>query len=90
MSPAYVGRLERGEVAPGIDMVARIAAALSVDPAVLITVPAATGRLESLRGRIRGQIETLLTDEEAPTLEALALLLRAMVEARIRRRARED
>jgi transcriptional regulator with XRE-family HTH domain len=88
MSPAYVGRLERGEVAPGIDMVARIAAALSVDPAVLITVPAATGRLESLRGRIRGQIETLLTDEEAPTLEALALLLRAMVEARIRRRAR--
>jgi len=88
MSPAYVGRLERGEVAPGIDMVGRIAAALSVDPADFLTGGPASDRDEQLRERIRGQIDALLAHGDPPTLDALALLLRAMVEATVRRRAR--
>lgn len=74
-SPAYIGRLERGGAAPGIDLIARLAAALGTTAANLLPAEEPPDDAAVLRGRARTLFDELVqTDDQA----ALSLLIQFM------------
>ncbi|MBX9677540.1 MAG: helix-turn-helix transcriptional regulator [Gemmataceae bacterium] len=71
VSEAYVGRLERGEAAPGIELVLRMAESLGVVPADLLPTRTSEGEShDQLRQQAKNLFATLLdrADREAFTL----------------------
>lgn len=71
----YIGKLERGEAAPGLDMVARLAESLSVQPADLIaTVGASTNSFEVAKNQLLKKINSVISRADIPTIQALALI----------------
>jgi transcriptional regulator with XRE-family HTH domain len=66
VSVAYVGRLERCEAAPGIDLVARLAAALGAKAAELLPAEDPPDAKEVLRDQARLLFDAAVqTDDEA-------------------------
>jgi transcriptional regulator with XRE-family HTH domain len=80
VSTAYVGRLERGGAAPGIDLVARLAAALGTIAADLLPASPAPHAAAVLREQCRRLFEGLVRSEDEATLSLLAQLLGRMAE----------
>ncbi len=80
VSPAYVGRLERGGAAPGIDLVARLAAALGTTPADLLPASEPADAAGVLREQARRRFESLVQTADQPTLSLLAQLLARLAE----------
>ena len=75
VSPAYVGRLERGVAAPGIDLVERLAVALGTTAGDLLPAaepPDATG---VLRDQAKRQFDALVQAADEHTLTLLVGLL---------------
>jgi transcriptional regulator with XRE-family HTH domain len=66
VSVAYVGRLERGGAAPGVDLVARLAAALGLKAAELLPAEDPPDAKEVLRDQARLLFDGVVqTDDEA-------------------------
>ena len=86
VTASYVGRLEAAAVAPGIDLLDRLAGPLGVRPADLLP-PADPPEPEALlRERAETLFRTLLASADRETLLMLNPLLARLLEAPTRRR----
>jgi transcriptional regulator with XRE-family HTH domain len=75
VSVAYVGRLERGGAAPGIDLVSRLAVALGTTAADLLPEATTSNALAVLREQAQKLFDALVRMEDEATLSLLAQLL---------------
>lgn len=75
VSAAYVGRLERGGAAPGIDLVARLAVALGTTPAELLPASPPPDVSAVLRQQARTRFDALIRTNDPTVLSLLAQLL---------------
>jgi transcriptional regulator with XRE-family HTH domain len=82
---SYIGRLEAGGAAPGIDLVDRLAHALGTTLADLLPTAASPDTLGVLQERARRLFEDLLRAADRETLQMLNPLLARLVEASGRR-----
>lgn len=76
VSEAYIGRLERAEGAPGIDLVARLAKALGTTAADLQPTAAPPDTLAVLKGQAKGLFDVILQTEDREMFLLLNPLLR--------------
>jgi transcriptional regulator with XRE-family HTH domain len=83
---SYIGRLEAGGAAPGIDLVDRLAHALGATLSDLLPVAASPDTLGVLQERARRLFEDLLRAADRETLQMLNPLLARLVEASARSR----
>jgi transcriptional regulator with XRE-family HTH domain len=81
----YIGRLEAGGAAPGIDLVARVATALGTNVAELLPPVESPDTLGVLRTQAKKLFDELLAGADMETLLMLAPLLARLVEALPRR-----
>jgi transcriptional regulator with XRE-family HTH domain len=81
----YLGKLERGEAAPGLDMVGRLAQALSVSPTKLVGDADGAPVLATLKAQVRKKVDQFLSREDVPAIQSLAVLL-ALVDNALARR----
>lgn len=86
VTTSYVGRLESGGAAPGIDLVGRLAKALGVTTHELLPAGAPPDTLEFLRQQARKLFDTLLQIADRETLLMLNPLLARLTESPTRRR----
>jgi transcriptional regulator with XRE-family HTH domain len=80
VSEAYIGRLERAEAAPGIDLVDRLAVALSTTSGDLLPAKSPPDTLTALKQQAKHLLDTLLLTTDRETLLLLCPLLRLMAE----------
>lgn len=80
VSEAYVGRLERGEAAPGIDLVDRLAQALGTTATDLMPAGDPPDTLVVLQGQARSLFDGLLQTADRETLLLLNPLLQMLAE----------
>ncbi len=85
----YVGKLERGEAAPGLDMVARLAEALGVDVPTLVGAGGkrSVTKPDVAAGQLREQVERLIRRDAGEVVQALAVIVSA-AEKGVRRERR--
>lgn len=83
---SYVGRLEAGGAAPGIDLVERLAVALGASTHDLLPTEASPDTVETLRTRARELFEGLLDSADRETLLMVVPLLARLGESPTRRR----
>jgi transcriptional regulator with XRE-family HTH domain len=86
ITTSYVGRLEAGGAAPGIDLVDRLAAALGAGLHDLLPTGPAPDPLPALREQARRLFEVLLGAADRETLLMLNPLLARLGESPTRRR----
>jgi transcriptional regulator with XRE-family HTH domain len=77
---SYITRLESGSSAAGIDLVARLAAALGTPIADLLPTTEAPDDLAVLRRQARKLLDTLLQTEDRQTLSLLNQFLARLAE----------
>ncbi len=77
---SYITRLENGSSAPGIDLVARLAAALGTTVADLLPTTPPPDDLAVLRQRARTLLDTLLLTEDRETLALVNQFLARIIE----------
>ena len=80
VSEAYIGRLERAEGAPGIDLVDRLATALGTTSADLLPTSSPPEMEAVLQDQARHLFESLLRSADRDTLALLCPLLRLLIE----------
>lgn len=71
----YIGKLENGGAAPGIDLVAQLASALGAAPLDLLPAPAPPDPVGVLQAQVRRLSESIIRAGDRETLELLAPLL---------------
>lgn len=86
VTASYVWRLESGGVAPGIDLVARLAGALGTTTHGLMPSTAPPDTMAVLRDQARGLFDALLAAADRETLLMLNPLFARLVEASERAR----
>lgn len=77
---SYIGRLEAGGAAPGIDLVDRLAAALGSTAPDLLPATATPDTLAVLKGQARSLFDSVLQSADRQTLLLLNPLLRLFAE----------
>ena len=80
VSVAYVGRLERGRAAPGIDLVAKLAHALGVPSSAMFEDRPPQDSLAVLRTQTKRLFDELHRSSDEATLSLLSQLLAKLVE----------
>jgi transcriptional regulator with XRE-family HTH domain len=85
VNAAYLGKLERAEAAPGLDMVGRLADALKLPAAKLVIHQPEGSALSSTKVQARRKFEQVLSRDDAPVLEALTSILALLDNALARR-----
>ena len=85
VTPTYIGKLEGAKVAPGIDLVARLAMALGTTISDLLPEVESPDSLPLLRGQAQKLAETL-KESDRDTLLMLVQLLARLLESPTRRR----
>jgi len=78
---SYVSRLESAKIAPGIDMVERLAAALATDVSDLLSQPIAADPLPVLKEQADRMVATLLEKGDRDTFMRLNPILALFVES---------
>ena len=86
ITTSYVGRLEAGGAAPGIDLVERLAGALATRVADLLPAQATPDTLDVLQNRARDLFESLMQSADRETLLMVVPLLARLGESPTRRR----
>jgi transcriptional regulator with XRE-family HTH domain len=86
MAASYVGRLEAGSTAPGIDLVARLAAALGTTVHDLLPAGPPADTDAALRGRAETPFADLIRGTDRETLLMLAPLLARLAESPVANR----
>lgn len=84
ITEAYCGRLERGEAAPGIDLVDRLASALGTTAADLLPTAATPDTLAVLRGQAKNLFDEILRSADRETFLMLNPLLARLAETSAR------
>ena len=85
VTPTYIGKLEGARVAPGIDLVARLARALGTTISDLLPEEGSPDPLPLLRGQVEKLAETL-KEADRDTLLMIVPLLARLLESPTRRR----
>lgn len=85
VTPTYIGKLENATTAPGIDLVARIAAALGTSVADLLPETEQPDPVPGLKEKLQKLVETLKSADRE-TLSLLVPLLARLLESPPRRR----
>lgn len=85
ITASYVGRLEAGGAAPGIDLVARLAAALHTTVQDLLPTEASPDTEAILRERAKNLADQLVSSADRETLLMLCPLLARLGESPTRR-----
>lgn len=80
VTTSYITRLENGSSAPGIDLVARLAAALGTTVADLLPTTSPPDELAVLRDRARTLLGTLLQTDDRATLALVNQFLARLIE----------
>lgn len=75
VTTTYVGKLENGGAAPGIDTIARLAAALGVAPPDLLPTPSPPDPVGVLQAQARRLSDALIRAGDRETLELFVPLL---------------
>jgi transcriptional regulator with XRE-family HTH domain len=75
LSEGYVVRLEGGDTSPGLDLMSRLAAALSVSLTDLLPASAPPAPLDALRGRARSLCEEVVSAGDRVTLNLVVSFL---------------
>jgi transcriptional regulator with XRE-family HTH domain len=86
VTPSYIGRLESGGAAPGIDLVERLATALGTTSHDLLPVTDESDPLPIMKDQARKLFETLLQMADQETLLMVNPLLARLVESPARRK----
>ena len=86
VTPSYIGRLESGGVAPGIDLVDRLAKALGTTTHDLLPAADEPDTLPILKDQAQKLFETLLQMADRETFLMVNPLLARLVESPTRRR----
>lgn len=86
VTASYVGRLESGGAAPGIDLVERLAVALGTTAHDLLPVGVTPDTLAVLQDRAKKLFESLLESADRETLLMVCPLLARLAESPTRRR----
>ena len=76
VNTGYIGKLERAESAPGLDMIGRLAEALGIDPIKLIA--GSKNKLDdvsTVKSQVRKHVERLLTRDDVPALQSMAVVI---------------
>ena len=81
VTPSYVGRLEAGGSAPGIDLVERLARALGSSLAELLPAEEPPDTLEVLKAQARSLCDTLLEKADRETLLMVNPMLARVIES---------
>jgi transcriptional regulator with XRE-family HTH domain len=81
VTPTYIGRLENGGAAPGIDLVDRLAKALGATAHELLPTTASPDTLAVLREQARRLFDAVLQDADRETLLSLCPLLARLAES---------
>lgn len=81
VTTTYIGRLESGGAAPGVDLVERLAKALGTTVADLLPQADPPDRLEVLRAQARVLCDTLLEKADRETLLMVNPLLARIIES---------
>jgi transcriptional regulator with XRE-family HTH domain len=81
VTPTYVGRLESGGAAPGIDTVARLATALGTTVHDLLPLTASPDTLAMLKERGRELADELLKKSDRELMQLVVPLLARLLEA---------
>ena len=75
VSIAYVGKLERAEAAPGLDMVAKLASAVGMTVAELLgTEPVPANALGLARAQLKQRMLKLIEQDDVHILQAMAVI----------------
>lgn len=82
----YIGRLETGSTAPGIDLVDRLAESLGVSVADLLPAASVPDPAPLLREQANALLARLLASADVPTLQMVCPLLARLAESPTRRR----
>jgi transcriptional regulator with XRE-family HTH domain len=77
---SYITRLENGLSAPGIDLVAKLAAALGTTPGDLLPVTSPPDDLAVIRGQLRSLFEGVMESEDRQMLSHLTQFLARLSE----------
>ena len=85
VSVTYISQLERGETAPGIDLVGRLAGALGMTVAELLPAESSPETLEVLRGQAQQLFGLLLAAGGRETYMVLNPLLSLLLESASKR-----
>jgi transcriptional regulator with XRE-family HTH domain len=85
VTPTYLSRLEGAGAAPGIDLVARLAAAMGVATTELLPASAAEADIDVFREQARRLFDALLTTADKDTLALLNPFLALLAEASSKR-----
>lgn len=85
VTTSYVGRLEAGGAAPGIDLVERLAAAIGTTAHDLLPLTEMPDTEAVLRGRAKGAFDRLLEAADRETLLMVTPLLTKLAESAERR-----
>ena len=80
VTPMYIGRLETGGAAPGIDLVDRLARALGTTVIDLLPATASPDTLAVLREQAKRLFDAVLQQADRETLQMLCPLLARLVE----------
>ena len=80
VSEAYIGRLERAEGAPGIDLVDRLAKAMGTTSADLLPTSPAPDTHAALKDQAKALFEGLIEVVDRESLQLLCPLLRMFVD----------
>ena len=86
VTPSYIGRLEAAGAAPGIDTLARLAAALGTTSHDLLPLAAPPDPLDHLRGRAQALFDELVQKADRELLQVVVPLLARLVESPARSR----
>lgn len=81
VTPTYIGRLENGGAAPGIDLVDRLAKALGTTTHELLPTTASPDTLAVLREQARRLFDAVLQNADRETLLGLCPLLARLAES---------
>jgi transcriptional regulator with XRE-family HTH domain len=86
LSTNYIGKVERGEAAIGLDVLAQLAAALQVDPANLVSDGEhAVHPLDLVRDELLQKVKKLLSRNDLPALQAMTIVVGLVDNALARR-----
>lgn len=79
VTTSYVGKIERAESAPGLDMVARLAKAVGADPRDLIAEGPSEDRSMSVaRQELQRHVKRLISREDAHAVQAASIVVGLM------------
>ena len=84
MTPTYIANMEGAKVAPGIDLVARLAKALGTSVLDLLPETGTTDSLPKLREQV-GKLTETLKSADSDTLLMIVPLLARLLESPTRR-----